>query len=65
MADKAEIKKAILGVAGNPSVGVIAELVDAMAEAVADLDKPASPVRYQEQMISAKETRVIDSRETR
>ena len=40
MATKADIKKAILAVAGNPESGPIAQLADAMAEAVVGLDAP-------------------------
>jgi hypothetical protein len=65
MADKEAIKKAILDVAGNPSVGAIAEMADEMAEAVAQLGNPKQPVRYSESVISNKETRVLDARETR
>ena len=65
MADKEAIKKAILDAAGNPSVGAIAEMADEMAEAVARLGNPKQPVRYSETLVADKETRVIDSRETR
>ena len=40
MATKADVKKAILAVAGNPESGPIAQLADAMAEAVVGLDAP-------------------------
>jgi hypothetical protein len=53
MATRDEIKAAILKVAGDPSTGVIAELADAMADAVAELDLPAKEVR----VIKPKETR--------
>lgn len=59
MATKEDIKKAILAVAGNPESGPIAQLADAMAEAVAKLDAPeiaSAPV---------KETRVIKPEEKR
>lgn len=62
--DKESVKKAILEAAGNPSVGVIAEYADRMAEAVINLGKP-NPVRYKDKLTDTKETRVIDSRETR
>ena len=58
MASKDEIKKAILKVAGNPSVGVIADLADDLAKAVWELDNTNS---YN----PAKEARVVDSKETR
>ena len=38
MASKADIKKVILDVAGNPDGGVIVQLADAWAEAIASLD---------------------------
>jgi hypothetical protein len=65
MADKEAIKKAILGAAGNPSTGVIAEFAEAMADAVVGLDNPKRAVNYGESVAGAKETRVVDSRETR
>lgn len=38
MATKAEIKKVILAVAGNPESGTIFQLADAWADAIASLD---------------------------
>ena len=58
MASKDDIKRAILKVAGNPSVGVIAYLADDLAKAVWELDNTNS---YN----PAKEARVVDSKETR
>jgi hypothetical protein len=58
MATKDEIKSAILKVAGNPSVGVIADMADDLAKAIYDLDNKNS---YN----PAKEARVIDTKETR
>jgi hypothetical protein len=58
MASKGDIKRAILKVAGNPSVGVIADLADDLAKAVWELDNTNS---YN----PAKEARVVDSKETR
>jgi hypothetical protein len=58
MASKDEIKKAILTAAGNPSVGVIADIADDLANAVWELDNTNS---YN----PAKEARVVDSKETR
>jgi hypothetical protein len=40
MATREDIKKAILAVAGNPESGPIANLADAMADAVVGLDAP-------------------------
>jgi hypothetical protein len=58
MASKDDIKRAILKVAGNPSVGVIVDLADDLAKAVWELDNTNS---YN----PAKEARVVDSKETR
>lgn len=38
MANKAEIKKAILAVAGNPETGIVREYADRWAEAIVALD---------------------------
>ena len=71
MATKDEIKKAILGVAGNPVSGGIASLADEMADAVVALDdssaetpKKVKPVRGTTQQ-SEKETRVMEAVEQR
>lgn len=58
MASKEDIKRAILKAAGNPSVGVIAEIADDLAKAVWELDNTNS---YN----PAKEARVVQSKETR
>jgi hypothetical protein len=58
MASKDEIKRAILKAAGNPSVGVIADIADDLAKAVWELDNTNS---YN----PAKEARVVDIKETR
>jgi hypothetical protein len=58
MASKDEIKKAILKTAGNPSVGVIADMAEELASAIWELDNTNS---YN----PAKEARVVDSKETR
>ena len=58
--DKAKVKAAILNVAGNPESGVIAELADAMAEAVVNIDKPET-----KKFEPVKETRVQEIKETR
>jgi hypothetical protein len=58
MATQDEIKKAILNAAGNPSVGVIADIADDLAKAVWELDNTNS---YN----PAKEARVVDIKETR
>jgi hypothetical protein len=57
--NREEIKQAILKVAGNPESGPIAELADAMADAICDTKpeiKKFDPI---------KETRIIVSNETR
>jgi hypothetical protein len=58
MATQDEIKKAILNAAGNPSVGVIADIADDLAKAVWELDNTNS-------YSPAKEARVVDIKETR
>jgi hypothetical protein len=58
MASKDDIKRAILKAAGNPSVGVIADLAEDLANAVWELDNTNS---YN----PAKEARVVESKETR
>jgi hypothetical protein len=58
MASKDEIKKAILKAAGNPSVGIVADIADDLAKAVWELDNTNS---YN----PAKEARVVQSKETR
>lgn len=58
--DKSKIKEAILKVAGNPESGVIAELAEAMAEAVVNIDKPET-----KKFEPVKETRIVEVKETR
>ena len=58
MATKDEIKAAILKAAGNPSVGVVADIADDLAKAVWELDNKNS---YN----LANEARVVDIKETR
>ena len=58
MPTKDEIKAAILKKAGNPTVGVIAEMADDLAKAVWELENKNSEN-------PAKEVRVIESKETR
>lgn len=40
MASKADIKKAILAVAGDPESGIVYDLADKMADAIVGLDAP-------------------------
>jgi hypothetical protein len=54
---KAEIKKVILDIAGNPESGVVFELADDWAQAISDLISPPGG--------SEKETRVIKPSELR
>jgi hypothetical protein len=58
MATKEEIKKAILAVAGNPEIGLIAEWADKFAEAVYEIDNPRA-------VSNTKEIRVDNPKETR
>lgn len=58
MASREEIKRTILKVAGDPETGVIRELADAWADAIAGLDEIKN-----DQL--AKETRVTKPSETR
>lgn len=55
MATVAEVKKAILKVAGNPEAGPIAQLAQAMAEAVVALDEE-KPTR-EKRVVSPSEKR--------
>lgn len=59
MATKAEIKAAILSVAGNPESGAIVDLADDFADAVFRLDNPAASLSAE------KETRVTKPAEKR
>jgi hypothetical protein len=59
--DKAKVKDAILKTAGYPESGVIAELADAMAEAVINIDKPIEIKKFE----PVKETRIQEIKETR
>jgi hypothetical protein len=59
--DKAKVKDAILKTAGYPESGVIAELADAMAEAVINIDKPVEIKKFE----PVKETRIQEVKETR
>jgi len=58
MATKDEIKAAILATAGNPSVGVVKDIADDLAQAVWELDNKNS-------VNPAKEVRVTNPIETR
>jgi hypothetical protein len=58
--NKDQIKDVILKTAGYPESGVIAELADAMATAIVEIDTPEI-----KKFEPVKETRVIESKETR
>lgn len=60
MATKDDIKKAILKAAGNPVTGVIADLADAMADAVYTLDNPSPKAG-----VPSAEKRIVEPQETR
>jgi TRAP-type uncharacterized transport system substrate-binding protein len=57
---KDQIKDVILKTAGYPESGAIAELADAMATAIVEIDTPEI-----KKFEPVKETRVIESKETR
>ena len=59
--DKAKVKDAILKTAGYPESGVIAELADAMAEAVINIDNPVEIKKFE----PVTETRIQEVKETR
>ena len=59
--DKQQIKDAILKAAGNPESGVIADFADAMAEAVANINKPIETKKFN----PIAETRITEISETR
>jgi hypothetical protein len=70
MATKAEIREAILKVAGYPSSGSIFSLAGEMAEAVLELDAPAETPKKVTAVKGSlqqreKETRVIEAGEQR
>jgi hypothetical protein len=59
--EKDKIKDAILKTAGYPQSGVIAEMADAMAEAIANLGKPMETKKFE----PVQETRITEIKETR
>lgn len=58
--NKDQIKDVILKTAGYPESGAIAELADAMAKAIVEINTPEI-----KKFEPVKETRVIESKETR
>jgi hypothetical protein len=66
MANRDDIKKAIMDVAGNPKSGTVTELVDAWADAIIALDLPIDPPPVErEDQEPTKETRVLIAAEKR
>lgn len=57
MANKEQIKKAILEVAGNPSSGVVIDLADAWAEAITRLDSSIDPEKKEIRVTKPEELR--------
>ncbi len=60
MANKEEIIKAILDVAGNPEVGVVRDFAEAWADAIVAIDNPVVVEKK-----DVKEVRVVKAEETR
>ena len=58
--NKDQIKDVILKTAGYPESGAIAELADAIATAIVEIDTPEI-----KKFEPVKETRVVESKETR
>ena len=58
--NKDQIKNVILKTAGYPESGAIAELADAIATAIVEIDTPET-----KKFEPVKETRVVESKETR
>lgn len=68
MATKEQIKATILSVAGNPETGIIAQLADEWANAIAKLDEKSSnegKAASTNEPRSANETRVTKASELR
>lgn len=59
--DKSKIKDAILKTAGYPESGLIAEMADAFADAVMNIDKPIETKKFE----PVQETRIVEIKETR
>tara|TARA_R110000822_G_scaffold8871_5_gene34991 strand:- start:1159 stop:1359 length:201 start_codon:yes stop_codon:yes gene_type:complete len=66
MANRDDIKKAIMDVAGNPKSGTVMMFVDAWADAIIALDLPIpAPAVHREDEAPIKETRVMVASEKR
>lgn len=66
MANRDEIKKVIMDVAGNPETGPVKKLADKWADAIVALDSPISaPKVEREDEEPLKETRVVKGAEKR
>jgi hypothetical protein len=61
VANKEQIKSAILKVAGNPETGIVNDLVDSWADAIVAIDQPEAASLSK----PAKETRVVTANEVR
>lgn len=59
MATKDQIKDTILKVAGNPTSGVVADLAEAWAKAIYELDNPSKAG------VPSAEKRIVEPQETR
>ena len=57
MANRSEIKAAILRATGNPTSGPIADWADAIADAVAEIDSPTSHRKIEKRVVAAAEVR--------
>ena len=57
MANKDQIKAAILKVAGNPTSGNIRDLAEDMAQAIVDLDNPPAQKNKEQRVTHSTETR--------
>lgn len=54
---KDEIKKILLAVAGNPTVGSVKEIADAQAEAIAEALSPKKALKKEDRILETDETR--------
>lgn len=59
MATKDQIKDTILKVAGNPTSGIVADLAEAWAKAIYELDNPSKAG------VPSAEKRIVEPQETR
>ena len=59
MANKDEIMKTILSVAGNPESGVVKQNVAAWAEAIVALDNPEPPTKTRDSLVAFRPPTVL------